>query len=453
MNIALTVIMPSLNVADYIEKSLQTVISQTLDNIEILCIDAGSTDGTREIIAEYAKKDSRISLMDSKVKSYGYQVNMGIQLAHGEYIAILETDDYIALDMYGILYKSAREYDLDIVKSDFFYHITKGQKCYSTASHINSFVDIEYSKVYQLDDIPMMMLYDANIWKGIYKKSFILDNRIELNNSKGAAYQDIGFLIQVAYANPRVMYIEDALYYYRYEREGSSGLNSNVLGYIEDEWSFLQKRGLLNESCGITSYALARLIICFIYEYNKLLRLYNDIVDFDTINACFVRLRENIADAITNCPSVADIIDSEKVFDVFEHNEEYVATRQAINYKYDDGIGKIKALFEKKPVIVFGCGSYGRRVRRILFDCDVNQTCFCDNNSDLWESAIDGITVINPVEALRGFHGIIVVASKYHFSEIVSGIRSCAEEDIIIFDASSIFEMIDSEDSMQTILR
>ena len=93
--IDVTVIMPSLNVCDYIEKAVRSVMEQTLENIEILCVDAGSTDGTLEILQALAKEDSRIQIINSQIKSYGYQLNLAISLAKGEYIGVVETDDYI----------------------------------------------------------------------------------------------------------------------------------------------------------------------------------------------------------------------------------------------------------------------------------------------------------------------------------------------------------------------
>ena len=94
-----TVVMPSLNVAEYIEGSVRSVMKQTLDSIEILCIDAGSDDGTIEIIKELKEEDDRISLIVSPVRSYGYQINHAIKQAKGEYIAIVETDDYVSPEL------------------------------------------------------------------------------------------------------------------------------------------------------------------------------------------------------------------------------------------------------------------------------------------------------------------------------------------------------------------
>ena len=120
----LSILLPSLNVAAYIRECIESVLKQTLTDIEILCIDAGSTDGTCEIIQEYAAKDNRIRVIPSDKKSYGYQINLGINMARGEYLGIVETDDSIEPDMYEVLYKAAVENDLDYAKAGFYTLVT-----------------------------------------------------------------------------------------------------------------------------------------------------------------------------------------------------------------------------------------------------------------------------------------------------------------------------------------
>ena len=100
-----SVILPSLNVKPFIEECVESVINQTLENIEIICVDAGSDDGTLEILEDYANKDSRIKILRSDKRSYGHQMNLGIAAAEGEYVGILETDDYVEEDMYESLYE------------------------------------------------------------------------------------------------------------------------------------------------------------------------------------------------------------------------------------------------------------------------------------------------------------------------------------------------------------
>ena len=116
-NPIISVLIPSLNSEDYINRCLESVVNQTLRNIEIICIDAGSTDKTLEILEDYAKKDSRIKIAISSKRSYGYQMNLGLNLANGQYIAIVESDDFIAEDMYEELYSLTNDGTIDVVKT------------------------------------------------------------------------------------------------------------------------------------------------------------------------------------------------------------------------------------------------------------------------------------------------------------------------------------------------
>ena len=91
----ISVILPSLNVVNYIDECLESVKKQTCSRIEMICVDAGSNDGTYEYLIKMSKNDKRIKVIRSEKKSYGYQLNLGIKQAKGKYIAIVETDDLI----------------------------------------------------------------------------------------------------------------------------------------------------------------------------------------------------------------------------------------------------------------------------------------------------------------------------------------------------------------------
>ena len=95
----ISIIMPSLNMAQYIQECMDSVLRQTFEDIEILNVDAGSTDGTLEILNKYLAEDSRVHILHSHKKSYGHQVNLGIEQAKGDYIGIVDTDDKIVPDM------------------------------------------------------------------------------------------------------------------------------------------------------------------------------------------------------------------------------------------------------------------------------------------------------------------------------------------------------------------
>ena len=121
-----SVVIPMYNVKDYLPKCIESVIRQTLKDIEIICVNDGSTDNSLEIAKEFEAKDPRVKVIDKKNSGYGNSMNIGFNAAKGEYIGIVESDDFIAEDMYEKLYKVAKANRLDFIKADFYrFHIKK----------------------------------------------------------------------------------------------------------------------------------------------------------------------------------------------------------------------------------------------------------------------------------------------------------------------------------------
>ncbi len=243
-----SVLMPSLNVVDYIEECITSVQNQTLEDIEIICIDARSTDGTLEILREHAQQDKRISIIDSPVKSYGYQMNIGLEASTGEYISVVETDDYILPDMLEILYSTAEGNEVDFVKCDHMVFMGEGEnrKFYYRSIHKSPYY---YNKVFKpLDTMPFFfrnynMCYT---WDGLYKRSFLIDNNVRHNESPGASYQDTGFRFQIyAYAE-RAYFIDEPLYMLRRDNPNSSEKSKGKIFAISNEYDFVLQK--LNET-------------------------------------------------------------------------------------------------------------------------------------------------------------------------------------------------------------
>lgn len=142
MDIAVSILVPIYNVEKYLEKCLDSLISQTLRNIEIICINDGSTDNSFSIIKNYAARDNRIIIINKKNTGYGDSMNQGLSKAKGEYIGIVESDDFVDKKMYEDLYNIALKYCADIVKSSFYeYWETPEKKVYSNlfkSNFINS---------------------------------------------------------------------------------------------------------------------------------------------------------------------------------------------------------------------------------------------------------------------------------------------------------------------------
>ena len=115
----ITVIIPVYNVEIYLADCLDSVLQQTLNEIEIICINDGSSDNSLEILKEYARKDSRIIIISQENKGLGSARNRGLEVATGEYVAFLDSDDWVDNNYYEKLYNTAKKYNSEIACAGF----------------------------------------------------------------------------------------------------------------------------------------------------------------------------------------------------------------------------------------------------------------------------------------------------------------------------------------------
>lgn len=236
--ISASILMPIYNASKYLKQALDSVIKQTLKNIEIICINDGSTDNSLDIIRHYAKHDKRIVIIDKDNSGYGDSMNKGLSVAHGEYIAILEPDDWYEPDMLETLYSLAIKNSLDVVKGDFYQYSsqTGDDKPY------NLFSKDQCNKV--LDNNKDIFIYSLqpSIWSAIYRRDFLNKNNIQFLNTPGASYQDTSFNFKVFTLAKRVMFINTPLIHYRIDNNQSSINNiAKKLPNIDKEYDEIDK--------------------------------------------------------------------------------------------------------------------------------------------------------------------------------------------------------------------
>ena len=221
-----SIILPIYNTARYLEQCLTSVCSQTLKNIEIICVDDGSTDDSPSIMDSFAKRDSRVTVIHKDNGGYGKAVNVGISKASGEYIAIVEPDDYTDVSMFEKLYSKAREFEMpDIVKSAYWRVCnadTDNQKIIpANYYHCVSHKDV----IFTLDQEAEFLYHHPSIWTAIYKRSFLDDFGIRMHEIPGAGWADNPWLIETLVQARSIVYLDECLYYYR---EFNTGSSSNV---------------------------------------------------------------------------------------------------------------------------------------------------------------------------------------------------------------------------------
>lgn len=214
-----SVILPVYNVAPYLRQALDSVINQTLTDIEIICVDDGSTDESGKILDEYKEKDERIKVIHKKNAGTGAARNDGLKIATGECIGFVDPDDWILPNMYERLYSLIKEKDLDIVMftPDVFNDKTKKHEGFLYFQNSN-FPDFLDNKIFNKDDISPFS-YPMCVWNKLYTKKLFDENNI--NFAEGLDFEDHKVIFKSLFTAKRIYFIREKLYVYRHSREGS----------------------------------------------------------------------------------------------------------------------------------------------------------------------------------------------------------------------------------------
>ena len=210
-NIKISVIIPIYNVEKYLDKCLTSIINQSLKDIEIICVNDGSTDSSLQILEKYKEKDDRIIIINQKNAKQAVARNNGLKIARGEYISFVDSDDYIEKDFLKILYQTAINNNADIVASnvqefiddDFFYDI----------SYVAKMTFFFYGKtILVTPEDKFGIIYSCSIWNKIYRREFLSKNNISFFEK--LFLEDVSFnQIATILAN-KIILVKDVYYYY-----------------------------------------------------------------------------------------------------------------------------------------------------------------------------------------------------------------------------------------------
>ncbi|MBE7089249.1 MAG: glycosyltransferase [Clostridiales bacterium] len=234
-----SIVVPVYNVEKYLKECLDSIVKQKLKDIEIICVDDGSKDGSMDILRAYEKKDKRVKVITKPNAGYGNTMNLGMAAATGEYIGIVESDDWVEKTMFYDLYNTAKKYNAQIVKSDYFEFSTTGGK---KETYIQTPTNPRYyNKVISAYDVEEIYHFAMNTWTGIYKTDFLREFNIRHNETPGASYQDNGFWFKTLSLAGRVVYVDKAYYHYRQDNPNSSINSKGKVFCMCDEYAFIRE--------------------------------------------------------------------------------------------------------------------------------------------------------------------------------------------------------------------
>lgn len=264
----ISVIVPVHNTSLYIKECINSIRNQSYSDLEIICIDS-STDSTTSLLQNMACHDLRIQVILDANNSYGYKINLGIFLAKGEFISIVDSDDYIERNMYRTLLNVMLKNNADFVKSDHSSFCVENGKNVILEYHENILDNSLYDQCLDCtQDASILYKTGISIWTGLYRKSFLKENNILLNETDGASFQDAGFSVLTHVYGKKVYYLHESFYRYRTDNINSSVKSQKKYSTIVEEWNFIntqiERRGLINKDL-ITALRIRKLMN---YEWN-----------------------------------------------------------------------------------------------------------------------------------------------------------------------------------------
>ena len=246
----ISIILPVYNIEAYLSHCLDSLIHQTYSKLEIICVDDGSQDRSSKIIQEYARRDSRIHLIQQANGGPSMARNAGMKAATGEYIGFVDPDDWVELDMYEKLVSMIAELQVDLVICGISPYSDKKKKATEKSPFflLETFDSrLQGVKLAGKELITHQYFFGHFVWNRLYRRDFLEKNQICF--PVGKFYEDCFFSIDVDFAAENFSFTQEPLYWYRRKRTGST-IDQKNRGR-EDRIQFLEYLYLKTRGAGL----------------------------------------------------------------------------------------------------------------------------------------------------------------------------------------------------------
>lgn len=279
----ISVIIPVYNVEKYLVSNINSLVTQTLDNLELIYIDDGSTDGSLEILTKYQEKYKNMKVIHQENSGVSVARNKGLAVATGDYIAFVDPDDCISKYMFEKLYSAINSTKADIVTCKFM-----------TFTKVPKFKLSSNSRIYNKNDAIKMLLEGKELsnflWDKLYKRNLFNDIKFR----EGKIFEDLDVMYKIIDKSKKICIIDDVLYGY-YQRSDSyvhkfddSYINNYIEVYSDRSQFLLNKypklKVCINNETALSIFVLFRMIVLakrkdlledknVLKEYKKLLKL------------------------------------------------------------------------------------------------------------------------------------------------------------------------------------
>ena len=215
-----SIIVPVYNVEQYIDRCMQSLLNQTLRDIEIILVDDGSPDQCPLICDKYAQQDNRVNVVHKQNSGLGYARNSGLEVASSEYIAFLDSDDYVDINMYKILFDEITSQKADAVfcgtrkEISVGHYIDQIETTNTVIMEGDEVVDFFLNMIASSPNEKRERLYEMSVWRSLYSKSIIDKFNLTFPSEREWASEDLPFNVQYLSKCGRVILLPDILHTY-----------------------------------------------------------------------------------------------------------------------------------------------------------------------------------------------------------------------------------------------
>lgn len=271
----ISIIMPVYNTQDYVERSVHSILAQTYTNLELICIDDGSTDETGVILDKLANEDKRVIVIHKKNEGVTDARNVGLNTAKGDFIGFVDSDDYISETMYHELLEAIQNNNTDIATCSYYMDFSNEIKIAENQAEV-PIISMDINKflpyIYERDKYKGVAGY---IWTRLFRKEILKTNEGKLKvkfEKKYLGADDIVFVAETNIHSKTIVYVNKPLYYY-YQREGSI-VHDLEKQYNTFYWITAYERVIeLYKENDIEESVLEMLIRMYVYRCGKLLEI------------------------------------------------------------------------------------------------------------------------------------------------------------------------------------
>lgn len=408
MDLKLSIIVPTHNSEKFIQECIESIMQQTYENLEIICVDS-SKDNTLAILQKLAERDRRIRIIQDANGSYGHKINVGIQQATGEYIGIVESDDYILPNMYTDMISKVKDYKVDFIKSNALHFGTiKGTRIFCPER--KAYLEDYYDKVIGLKDHrDIAIVGRPTIWTALYRRDFLVAKQIWLNETPGASYQDTAFVILTGLVAETCIFDNHAYYCYRRDNENSSVLSKDKVDYVRQEFEYivhyLKEHQMYTEE--VAELLRKRKLIT--YRWNCM-RLSNEVAESFIASVAHELQeyqKENVATYTAHEQRIYNLLIGECTMEEYRHSEEDVQRK----------VDQVLEIWDQgEQTVLIGAGRLGQKIlhlQQLLEHPYVD--LLADNADKVIGSEVEGYRVVRVEDAVRKYpqHRYIIANQKH----------------------------------------